>query len=109
MSDEKISLEFLGEQMQRMQTDLRSVRSEQGRQEGELQSLGTKIDAVDAKVDAVDAKLDHVDVKLEGKIDRVETKLDNFAASVGARFDQVHQTMATNLEVVLKAIDEVKR
>ena len=90
MSDDKVSLEFLGEQMQRMQSDLRGVRTEQTRQESELQSLGTKIDAVDAKVD------------------RVERKLDNFAASVDARFDQVHQTMATNLEVMLKAFESGK-
>jgi hypothetical protein len=102
MSDDKVSLEFLGEQMQRMQTDLRGVRSEQTRQEGELQSLGVKIDAVDAK-------LDHVEARLDGKIDRVERKLDNFAASVDARFDQVHQTMATNLEVMLKAFEAGKR
>ena len=35
MSDEKVSLEFLGEQMLRMQADLRGVRSEQVRLEGE--------------------------------------------------------------------------
>jgi len=90
MSDDKVSLEFLGEQMLRMQTDLRGVRSEQTRQDGELQNLGGKIDVVDAKVD------------------RVEKKLDNFAASVDARFDQVNQTMATNLEVMLKAFDAGK-
>jgi peptidoglycan hydrolase CwlO-like protein len=97
MSDDKVSLEFLGEQMLRMQTDVRGVRSEQTRQDGELQNLGGKIDVVDAKVDAVDAK-----------VDRVEKKLDNFAASVDARFDQVNQTMATNLEVMLKAFDAGK-
>jgi peptidoglycan hydrolase CwlO-like protein len=105
MSDDKVSLEFLGEQMQRMQTDLRGVRSEQTRQEGELQSLGSKVDALDSKVDVLDSKIDYVDAK----VDRVEKKLDNFAASVDARFDQVHQTMATNLEVMLKAFDAGKR
>ena len=109
MSDDKVSLEFLGEQMLRMQTDLRGVRSEQTRQEGELQSLGVQIGAVGSKVDAVDAKLDHVGAKLEGKIDRVEKKLDNFAVSVDARFDQVNQTMTTNLEVILKAFEADKR
>jgi peptidoglycan hydrolase CwlO-like protein len=94
MSDDKVSLEFIGEQMRRMQLDLRSMRTDQVRVEEHVRGLDGKIDAVDAKVDAVDAK-----------VDRVERKLDGFIASVDERFEQANRTAATNLDIVLKAID----
>lgn len=97
MSDKTVSLDFLGEQMLRMQADIRGVRSEQVRLDGDLRSL-------DGKVDRLDAKVDGIAVKVNG----VDAKVDRFAASVDARFDQVNQTMALNVEVVLKAFEAQK-
>jgi peptidoglycan hydrolase CwlO-like protein len=101
MSDDKVSLEFLGEQMRRMQLDLRGIRTDHMRLEEHVRGLDGKIDAVDAKVDRVDAKVDRVDAR----VDRVERKLDGFIASVDERFEQANRTAATNLDIVLKAID----
>ena len=69
-------LTFLGEQIKRMQSDLRHVRAEQLRLEADvMERLDTFERSVDARFDAVDA-----------------------------RFEQVHRTMAVNLDVLLAAI-----
>jgi hypothetical protein len=87
MSDGKVSLEFLGEQMLRMQADLRGVRSEQVKLESDQANMQAEMQG------------------MRSDLARLDTKLDNFGASVDARFDQVNETMATNLDVVLKAFD----
>jgi|SRR4051812_22535244 hypothetical protein len=94
MSDRKINLEFLGEQMLRVQADLRGVRSEQVKLESEQATMQAEMSAMRGDIGGVDTK-----------VERVDAKIDRFSASVDARFDQVNQTMATNLDIVLKAID----
>jgi uncharacterized protein YlxW (UPF0749 family) len=112
MSDEKINLDFLGEQMLRMQADMRGVRSEQVKLESEQTSLRadfrrleTKVDGLDAKVDGLDAKVDRLDAKVDRLDATMNLRLTNLEASMDARFDQVNQTAATNLAVVLNAIE----
>ena len=87
MSDGKVNLEFLGEQMLRMQADLRGVRSEQVKLESEQASMQAEMTG------------------MRSDLSRLDGKIDGFAASVSARFDQVNQTMATNLDIVLKTIN----
>ena len=99
MSDDKVSLEFLGEQMVRMQTDLREVRREQAKLEGELRA-----DVADVRGDVAGLRADVADVRAD--VARVDSKLDGLAASVDARFDQVQRTMTANLDVVLKALEK---
>jgi hypothetical protein len=98
MSDDKISLEFLGEQMLRMQADLRGVRSEQVRLESEQTSMRADLRHMQATL-----------VGLDGSVKALDRKLDNFMASVDARFDQVNQTSATNLAITLEAIKGLDR
>jgi len=116
MSGDKVSLDFLGEQMLRMQADLRGVRSEQVKLEGEqanlradIHRLDSKIDGLDAKVDGLDAKVDGLDGKVDGldaKVNGLDAKVDAHDRSNQARFDQIDRTMALNLEIVLAAIRE---
>ena len=83
-------LTFLGEQIKRMQSDLRHVRAEQLRLEADvMERLDTFERSVDARFDAVDARFDVVDARFN---------------SIDARFEQVHRTMAVNLDVLLAAI-----
>lgn len=82
MSDDKLSLNFLGEQMLRMQADLRAVRAEQIQLESEQSNF-------------------RADLK------RVEGKVENIGRSVDARFDQGNQTAATNLALTLSAIEKL--
>jgi outer membrane murein-binding lipoprotein Lpp len=112
MSDGKISLDFLGEQMVRMQTELRGVRSEQVRLDSDLRGLDGKVDRLDDKVEAVDAKVDRLDAKvdrLDGKVDRLDAKVDAHDASNKARFDQIQETAAINLAVTLEAFKGLER
>ncbi len=107
MSDDKVSLDFLGEQMLRMQADLRGVRSEQIKLESEQTSMRADFVRLEAKVDGLDVKVDGLDSKvnsLDSKMDSLDAKVGRLAASVDARFDQVNQTAATNLEILLNAI-----
>ena len=88
MSDENVSLEFFGEQRRRMQADMRDVRADQERRESELR-----------------ADL----AELNRSVSDLGVKLDNFAAAVDARFFTVAETMATNLELTINAINATRR
>jgi predicted nuclease with TOPRIM domain len=108
MIDGKVNLEFLGEQMLRMQVDLRGVRSEQLKLESEQATMQAEMAGMRGDVAKLAGGMESLDDRvgrIETKVEHVDTKLDNLAASVDARFDQVNETMATNLDIVLKAID----
>ena len=117
MSDNRVSLDFLGEQMLRMQADLRGVRSEQVKLESEQTSLRAdfhrlegKVDGVDAKVGGLDAKVGGLDAKVSGldaKVERLEAKVDRYDAANDVRFEQMQQTAATNLALVMKTLESV--
>ena len=111
MSDDRISLDFLGEQMLSMQADLRGVRSQQVKLESEQTSLRadfrrleTKVDGLDSKVDGLDATVD----RLGAKVDGLDAKVDAHDRSNQARFDQIDRTMALNLEITLEAIKAIR-
>ncbi len=87
MSDDKVNLEFLGEQMLRMQADLRGVRSEQVKLESEQTSMRADFR------------------RLEGKVDGLDAKVDRHHAANQAEFKQMRETMALNLEVMLAAFN----
>lgn len=72
----EVDLTFLGEQMKRMQDDVRSLRAEQ--------------------------------LRLDSDVARIRAEMAAGFAAMDARFDQVHQTMTTNLAVVLEALKDRK-
>ncbi len=77
------SLQFLGEQITRVQTELRDLR-------------GLRSDIVHLRADVSD------------RMDSVHQRVDNLERSIDARLDQIGEQMATNLEVVLAAITAEK-
>ncbi len=83
----EIDIRFLGEQIARMQSELRGVKADIA-----------QLRAEQLRLEADQAQL---------KIDLFE-RIADFEQGVGARFDQVHQTMASHLEVVLSAIGAKK-
>lgn len=94
MSDDQVSLDFLGEQMLRMQADLRGVRSEQVKLESEQTSMRADFRRLEGKVDGLDAKVDGLDAKV-----------DRHHSANQAEFEQMRETMALNLEVMLAAFN----
>src|SRR5512132_180866 len=96
-------LRFIGERLDRIQTELRELRAlktdatplaeRTGRLESKLDHVASKVETLDAKVGALDAKVDAVDRWL------------------GARMDQFAAQAATNLLIVLAALPDkpVKR
>jgi predicted nuclease with TOPRIM domain len=83
---DNIDLSFLGEQIRQVQSDVRQVRADQLRVESEQVQMQDRLSGLDAKVDRLDAKL------------------DNGFRAVETRFDQVFQTIGTNLKLILEAI-----
>jgi predicted nucleic acid-binding Zn-ribbon protein len=86
MSSDNVDLRFLGERMQQMQSDLRQVRADQLRQESEQVRTQDRLSRV------------------EDKVDRLEATVQTGFKSIDARFDQVFQTMATNMRILLEAL-----
>ena len=88
---DNIDLNFLGEQMARLQSDVRTVkgdivqiRAEQARTDADLQGLRSDLGEL------------RFDVR-------------NLEASINARFEQMQQSFATTTEVLLTAINGLKR
>ena len=77
------TLQFLGEQIARIQAELRELR-------------GVRADVAHLRADIADTR-----TELANRMDVFEAGL----ASVNAQIAQVRETMTTNLEVVLAAIN----
>jgi chromosome segregation ATPase len=105
VSDNKVSLDFLGEQMLRMQADLRGVRSEQLQMRAEQVKLESEQAGMRADVRDLRSNLGELDTKVE----RLDMKTDAHHAANQAQFEQVRQTMTTNLEITLQAIRSVDK
>jgi nicotinate-nucleotide pyrophosphorylase len=65
--------------MQQVQSDLRQVRTDQVRQDGEQ-------------------------VRMQDRLSRLEGKIENGFRAMDARFEQVFRTIATNTQLILEAI-----
>ena len=88
------SLEFLGKQIERLQVEMRHARAE--------------IAALRNRVDANEVRIEEVVLLINEFREYVEARLNAMEAAVDARFAQVHETMASNLQVLLAAIEARK-
>jgi hypothetical protein len=84
------SLEFLGKQMERLQVEMRHIRAE--------------VAALRNRVDASEVRIEEVVLILNEFREQVLARFE----AVDARFVQVHETMATNMQVLLAAIESRK-
>jgi hypothetical protein len=81
-------IRFLGERIERIQAELRDLRGLRGEMAHFKAEMNDRYEALSAR------------------IDNVERTMDAGFASMDARFAQAHETMASNLAVVLAAIKE---
>ena len=96
-------LRFIGERLDRIQTELR-----------ELRALKTGVALLAERTGCVETKLDHVASKVEtlnskvggldAKVGPLDAKLDAVDRSLGARMDRYAAQAATNLQIVLAAL-----
>ena len=80
----EITLDFLGEQMKRMQADLRGVKADV-------------------------AQLRAEQLRLEADQAAIQAEMAAGFAAMDARFDQAHQTMATNFAILVNAIEGLNK
>jgi chromosome segregation ATPase len=88
------SLEFLGKQMERLQVEMRHARAE-------IAALRNRVDANEVRIEEVVLMLNELREYMEARFSAMEKAID-------ARFVQVHETMANNLQVLLAAIEARK-
>lgn len=88
------SLEFLGKQIERLQVEMRHARAE--------------IAALRNRVDANEVRIEEVVLMLNELREYMEARFAALDAAIDARFRQVHETMANNLQVLLAAIEARK-
>lgn len=88
------SLEFLGKQIDRLQVEMRHTRAE-------IAALRNRVDANEVRIEEVLLLINEFRKYVEARFAAMET-------SIHARFAQVHETMAANLQVLLAAIKEKK-
>jgi predicted nucleic acid-binding Zn-ribbon protein len=88
------SLEFLGKQIERLQVEMRHARAE--------------IAALRNRVDASEVRIEEVVLLLNELRQYVEARFSGMEKAIDARFAQVHETMANNLQILLTAIEARK-
>jgi hypothetical protein len=106
-------LRFLGERLERVQAelrDLRGVKGEVARLNAELARVeGSLSDRIDALERSTNIRFDALERSTSSRFDALERSIDARFNAVDARFAQVHETMTTNLAVVLEAIKGLSR
>lgn len=97
MVDENVDLRFLGRQVQNLQGDVRDLRADHLRLESDVAGL------------RADLARSQSDTKagfeiLHDRVARLEVEMRSEIRALGVQIEQVNQTMATNLQVILAAI-----
>jgi predicted RNase H-like nuclease (RuvC/YqgF family) len=89
MAEEPVDLRFLGEQIKRVQGDVRVLK-------GDV-----------AQLRAENSKLEGEVAGIKADITRVEMRLDAFAESVADRFEQANELAKSNFRILDQKIDRV--
>ena len=97
MSNGEITLALLGEQMGAMQSDVRRIDSE-------LTMIRDKVMRIEAEQVEIREGLYAATGENVVRMTRLERRIDRLEASLDARFRQIEETMATNVQVLLAAI-----
>jgi chromosome segregation ATPase len=102
------SIEAIRDEQRIQRAEVDALRSELQAQRGELQAQRAELQAQRAELKAMRIRLDLVDghiTDLVGVTAATGDAVSALAASMDARFAETHRQMATNLEVVLQAIE----
>ena len=97
MTNGEITLALLGEQMRAMQSDIRHVDSE-------LTMIRDKVVRIEVEQVEIREGLYAGTGENVVRMTRLERRIDRLEASLDARFRQIVDTMATNVQVLLAAI-----
>lgn len=88
---EEVDLRFLGEQIKRLQGDVRLLKSDM------------------AQMRADSAKVESELIALDAKVTRIENNLDAFRETVSDRFDQQLEFMQTSFRTLMTEIQTLKK
>ena len=95
------SIEAIRDEQRIQRAEVDALRSELQAQRGELQAQRSELKAMRIRLDLVDGHI----TDLVGVTAATGDAVSALAASMDARFAETHRQMATNLEVVLQAIE----
>ena len=97
MADDNIDFRFLGRQVQKLQGDVRELQ-------GDVRDLRAGHLRLEGDVVGLRADLSRLEGAIDARFNALETRLEGFERSVDAHFQQMAETAATNLQIMLKAI-----
>ena len=120
MADDNIDFRFLGRQVQNLQGDVRDLRAGHLRLEGDVVGLRADMSRMQAesqaKFESLDLRLDNIEAEMRAGFKAVDERFKavdaEFAtvraefAGIQAQFKQMAETAATNLQIVLAAINK---
>ena len=95
------SIEAIRDEQRIQRAEVDALRSELQAQRGELQAQRAELRAMRIRLDLIDGRL----ADLVGSTGRTADAVTALTMSIDARFAETHRQMATNLEVVLQAIE----
>jgi hypothetical protein len=107
----EVTLAFLGEQIVKMQVDIRAIQGDIRRLDGEVGFIKQKLTLIEAEQveirDLVHLAVGEFTVRMsrmERRMDGMDARQDRFEAYVDAKFAQMAETAATNTQILLAAI-----
>ena len=113
MVDDNIDFRFLGRQVQNLQGDVRDLRAGHLRLEGDVVGLRADMSRMQAetqaKFESLDHRLDNMEAEMRAgfkAIDEWFKGVDAQFAGIQAQFQQMAETAATNLQIMLAAINK---
>jgi peptidoglycan hydrolase CwlO-like protein len=110
MADDVVDFRLLGQLVQKVQvdvrdlrTDVRDLRSKQLRLEGDVASLRTSMEiGFETLSETINDRISRLEAEMRAGFSGNEAKF----RSIDARFEQMAHTAATNLQIVLAAIEK---
>ena len=101
MADDNIDFRFLGRQVQRLQADVRDLRGDHLRLEGDVAGLRADVSRLEEGQDG----LSQQSTGLAQQMTALAHQMENHHQANQAQFREMAQTDATNLELLLAAIN----
>ena len=106
---EEIDLNFLGEQIKRLQADVRDLKARTARTDADVLALGERLEALEQRVDAGFAAVDQRLERVEREISDLKREISDLKREIDVirmEMREMRSEMARNFEIVLTAIRE---
>lgn len=110
-ADDNVDFRFLGKQVQRLQADVRDLRSGHLHLEGEVAGMRADMSRLEERMDGVEVQLTGIKGEvtgLKGEVLSLSEKIDNHHRANQAQLKQMSDSNSTILQVIITKLDDIE-